>query len=77
MKDILTNHYFFIGDVVTNIVDSRVCTTYPLEDFKSYSGQIRNNNIGSGKIINITPKFAPLKTILVEKDNMVIAVRIY
>jgi len=68
---------FKIGDKINNIKSSSVCTTYPLSDFENYKNQKRNNEITKGIVIDITPEYALLKTILVEYNNEVIAVRVY
>lgn len=65
-----------IGDLIT-ITRGDVCDTYPLSDFKNYNSQPRNNNMIEGTIIDITPKYALLKTILVENNDGVCCVRVY
>ena len=66
-----------VGDWITAIPDDRIYTTYNLRDFIRYVDQPRNNNIRSGKVIDITPKGTILKTILVENGGCVVCVRLY
>ena len=39
-----------IGNII-QIKEGRVCTTFPLEDFKCYMLEERNNNMKSGTVI--------------------------
>ena len=75
MKNIMICRDLNIGDRVNNIQKGRICTTYPLTDFKNYNGQERNNDISEGVIIDITPKYAVLETVLIENNGNVVAVR--
>lgn len=75
MKNLALSNDLHIGDEVCNILPSRVCSSYPLEDFPGYTGQKRNNSITAGTIISFD--IDPEVTFLIEQDHEVIAVRHY
>lgn len=77
MKNIMICRDLNIGDEINNIQAGRICTTYPLQDFKNYNKEPRNNSITEGVIVDITPDFAILKTLLVKNNNEVCCVRVY
>lgn len=77
MKNLAICKDLNIGDEVSNISNGNICSTYPLTDFKNYSSQERDNQIKNGRIIDITPHTAILKTILVENNGKVCCVRVY
>jgi len=77
VKNIMANFNFSVGDRVNNITKGRACTTYPLNTFNYYNGQVRDNNITDGVVIDITPKYCLLQTLLVENDGRVVCVRFY
>lgn len=67
-----------IAEQINDIRYGRVCTTYPLKEFKAYNGQKRNNYIGCGTVIDKTDQNTVFQTLLVQSEiGDVICVRVY
>lgn len=72
--DLLVDKEVELGDKVSFRKGS-ICTTYPLNDFKNYKGEDRDNTITNGVVIDKTHKYALLPTVLVKDNDKVVCVR--